>query len=471
MYSYYIRKIKYSLGAFVAKISSRNRGSYEIDMCNGPLLGKILRYVVPLILSGVLQLLFHSADLVVVGRFSGPVALAAVGTTASITHLLTTLFLGMSVGVNVLVAKYYAAGKAKDLYETVHSGIAIAIVFGAFLFVAGLLVTTPILQAMGTPDDVIDGASLYMKIIFMGMPAQLVYNFGSAILNATGDTRRPLYFLTIGGVVNVIINLFLVIVLGMDVDGVAIATITSQYISAVLVIRCLVGSTAVYALSLKSIKIYKEKFYEIVKIGLPAGMQGAMFSIANVLIQTSINSFGSIVMAGNTAAGSLEGFVFVAIFAFHQTAITFVSQNIGGKKYSRVPRVALLTVVCATILATILGFGLWIFARPLLAIYNSDPEVVEIGRTALFYFCAFYPIYGIMETLFGVLRGMGYSLMTMITALIGICVVRVIWIFTVFEYTNMLEVLYMSYPVSWFLSAVVAIIEYYWAKRRLAKPI
>ncbi len=465
----FLLKSRHCITKLVARFGRGNRGSYEIDMCNGPLLGKIIRYVVPLILSGVLQLLFHSADLIVVGRYSGPTALAAVGTTGSITHLLTTLFLGMSVGVNVLVAKYYAANRPKDLSRTVHSAIAIAILFGGFLFIFGQLVTKPILSAMGTPNDVIDSASLYMKIIFMGMPAQLIYNFGSAVLNATGDTRRPLYFLTIAGVINVLINLFLVIVVGLGVDGVAIATIISQYLSAALVVRCLVGSTAVYSINIKAIKIHKDKFAEIVKIGLPAGLQGAMFSIANVLIQSSINSFGSVVMAGNTAAGSLEGFVYVAIYAFHQTSITFVSQNIGGKKYSRIPRIALLSVICAVVVAMVLGYGLLLLAEPLLSIYNDDMEVVAIGKTALFYFCHFYIVYAVMETLFGVLRGMGYSIMTMVTALIGICGVRIIWIFTAFEYTNSLDVLYMSFPVSWIITATVAVIEFLWAKKRLLR--
>lgn len=307
--------------------------TYEMDMCNGPVLKKILIFSIPLMLSGVLQLLFNAADIIVVGRFAGSQSLAAVGSTTALINLLINIFIGLSVGANVVVARAYGGRRDKDVSEAVHTAIAVSIVSGVILIVMGFVFSKLMLELMGTPDDVIDKAVLYMRIYFAGMPVVMLYNFGSAILRAVGDTRRPLYFLTIAGVVNIVLNLFFVIVMNLDVAGVALATVLSQCISAGLVLRCLAKSEGGLKLELSKIKIHRKKMFQIFKIGLPAGMQGAIFSVSNVLIQSSVNSFGSIAMAGNAASANIEGFVYNAMNAVYQTNLSFTSQNIGGKKF------------------------------------------------------------------------------------------------------------------------------------------
>lgn len=324
--------------------------SYEIDMCNGPLLGKLLIFALPLMLSGILQLFFNAADIIVVGRFTGSHALAAVGSTSSLINLLVNLFIGFSIGANVLTAQYYGAKDQKNIHQTVHTSILVSILGGFLLVVIGLLLARPLLELMATPDDVLDQATLYMQIYFCGMPATMLYNFGAAILRAIGDTRRPLYFLFTAGVLNIFLNLFFVIVFHMGVAGVALATIISQALSAFLVVRCLTRLDGLCRLHLRQLKIYPEKLVRIIQIGLPAGLQGAVFSISNVLIQSSVNSFGSIAMAGNTAASNLEGFVYTSMNAVYQTALSFTSQNMGAGNYKRIGMilrrcVALVTVI------------------------------------------------------------------------------------------------------------------------------
>ena len=314
--------------------------SYEIDMCNGPLLGKLLLFTLPLMLSGILQLLFNAADIVVVGKFSGSQALAAVGSTGALINLFVNVFIGFSIGTNVLVAQYFGAKDEKNVQETIHTSVLLGMIGGVFLIALGILFAKPMLVWMGTPDDVLSQAVLYINIYFIGMPAMLVYNFGAAILRAIGDTRRPLYYLLIAGVINVILNMIFVIVLHMGVAGVATATVVSQAISAVLIVRCLMQTEGMYHLDLHKLHIHKGKLVGIIRIGLPAGLQGAVFSISNVLIQSSINSFGSIAMAGSTAAGNIEGFVYTAMNSVYQTALSFVSQNVGGGRQDRIPKIA-----------------------------------------------------------------------------------------------------------------------------------
>ena len=312
---------------------SANKNKYEMDMCSGSLLPKILLYSLPLMLSGILQLLFNAADIVVVGRFAGNDALAAVGSTSSLINLLVNVFMGLSVGTNVMVARFYGAGQKKELEEMVHTAILTSIVSGVILIFVGLALSRPALLLMDTPENVIDQSVLYIRIYFVGMPAMMLYNFGSAVLRAVGDTRRPLYFLMIAGVINVVLNLFFVISLSMGVAGVALATIISQAVSAILVLLCLMRSVSDYRVELNKLRIVKDKMLKMIQIGLPAGMQGALFSVSNVLIQSSVNSFGSIAMAGNTAAQNLEGFVYTAMNALHQTCISFTGQNYGAKQY------------------------------------------------------------------------------------------------------------------------------------------
>ena len=313
--------------------------SYEIDMCNGPLTGKLLRFAIPLMFSGILQLLFNAADIIVAGRFAGHQALAAVGSTSSLINLLVNVFIGLSVGTNVLCANYIGAKQEKAVSETVHTSVLLSLICGVILIFIGVLLARPLLTLMGTPEDVLNQATLYMRIYFVGMPATMLYNFGAAILRAVGDTKRPLYFLFASGVVNVILNLIFVIVFHLGVAGVAIATVISQCISALLVLRCLIHEEGMYRLHLNKLKIHKNRLILMIRIGLPAGMQGAIFSISNVLIQSSVNSFGSVAMAGNTAASNIEGFIYTAMNAFHQTSISFTSQNYGAGKKKRITRI------------------------------------------------------------------------------------------------------------------------------------
>lgn len=457
--------------ALIMRIHMRKRrkSSYEIDMVNGPLFGKIIRYAIPLMLSGILQLFFNAADIVVVGRFAGPTALAAVGSTGSLINLLINIFMGLSVGTNVLVARYYGARDMKNLSDTVHTSILASLVGGVALIFIGCFLAKPMLNLMGSPADVIDQATLYVRIYFAGMPAMMLYNFGAAILRSVGDTKRPLYFLAISGVLNVLLNLFLVIVCHMGVAGVAIATVASQVLSAILVLICLVKSDAPYRVDLKQLHIYKDKLLEMIRIGLPAGMQGTVFSISNVLIQSSINSFGSLVMAGSTAAGNIEGFVYTGMNAFYQTALSFTGQNMGAKKYERVGKIMRICVLSVAAVGTVLGSAGMIFARPLLSIYTTDPQVIEYGVNRMLLVCLPYMICGVMDTLVGSMRGMGYSILPMIVSLTGACGLRVVWILTVFAANHTLTTLFLIYPVSWTITGLAHFICFVIAYRKLRK--
>lgn len=455
------RKIQFMLLRLQMRRRHRRRSrGYEIDMCNGPLFGKILIFTVPLMLSGMLQLFFNAADIIVVGQFVGHTALAAVGSTGSLINLLVNVFVGLSVGTNVLVARYYGARDAKHLHETVHTSVLTSVLSGTALIVIGLILAEPLLTLMGTPDDVLDQAALYMRIYFVGMPASMLYNFGAAILRAVGDTKRPLYFLFISGIVNVILNLVLVLVFHLGVAGVAIATVTSQVISAVLVALCLIKTDAPYRLELKKLRIHKSKLLEIIKIGLPAGMQGAVFSISNVLIQSSINSFGSTVMAGSTAASNIENFVYTAMNALYQTALSFTGQNVGGGKYKRIGKIMRICVLDVTAIGILLGGGAYLCGSTLLSIYTSDPQVIQYGLERMMFVCLPYFLCGIMDTLVGSLRGMGYSIMPMIVSLTGACALRIVWIMTIFQMNPTLSTLFLSYPVSWFVTALAHFICY-----------
>lgn len=331
--------------------------TYEMDMCSGPILSKILAFALPLMLSGILQLLFNAADIVVVGRFAGSEALAAVGSTSSLINLIINMFIGLSIGANVVAARSYGARDAEAVSETVHTAVFSALVGGVILIFAGILLARPMLTLMGTPDDVIDQSALYMQIYFIGMPAFMLYNFGAAILRAIGDTKRPLYFLTLAGVVNVVFNLIFVIVFKMGVAGVALATIISQIISAALITLCLIKTEGPCHLDIKQLKFHKKSLMEMLRIGLPAGLQGTIFNISNVLIQSSVNSFGSLVMAGNTAASNIEGFVYTAMNAVYQTSLSFTSQNMGAKEFKRVDKVLVQCLLVVAVVGIVLGNG------------------------------------------------------------------------------------------------------------------
>lgn len=444
--------------------------SYEIDMVNGPLFGKILRFAVPLILSGVLQLLFNAADIIVVGRFTGSDALAAVGSTSSLINLLVNLFIGVSVGANVMAARYYGSGNGKEMFQTVHTAVLTALAGGCFMTVAGILAARPILELMGTPEDVLPQSVLYMRLYFIGMPAFMAYNFGAAILRAIGDTKRPLYFLSAAGVVNVLFNLLFVVVFHMGVAGVAVATVISQVISSFLVLRCLCKSEGIYRLELRKLHIHKDKLAAMLKIGLPAGFQGMMFNISNVLIQSSINSFGSLVMAGNTAASNIEGFVYIALNAIYQTSLSFTSQNVGAHQYKRVNRVLLICAVITVVLGTVLGTGAYLLGDVLLRIYSSDTQVIAYGMTRLAIIAVPYALCGMMDVLAGSLRGMGSSVLPMITSLTGACLFRVVWIFTIFRWEHSRFILYISYPISWTLVLVMNVACYFMIRKKRLGP-
>lgn len=446
---------------------SKTSNKYEIDMCSGPLLGKILIFYIPLMLSGILQLLFNAADIVVVGRFAGNESLAAVGATSSLTNLIVNLFIGLSVGANVLVARFYGAGQKNELKSMVQTALATAAISGILLIFVGFFVSKPALGMMGTPDDVIDHSVLYMRIYFAGMPFMMVYNFGGAVLRAVGDTRRPLYYLLIAGVVNVILNLIFVILFQMGVAGVATATVISQAISAALVVRCLLMTDSAYKLVLKDLRIAPDKLIKMFQIGMPAGLQGALFSISNVLIQSSVNSFGSIAMAGNTAASNIEGFVYTAMNAFHQASISFCGQNYGAKKYTRVGKVTAICLGLVTAVGLVMGSGAYLASGILLRLYSPDAEVIRYGTLRMAYICIPYFLCGVMDVMVGTLRGMGYAIMPMLVSLSGACLFRVVWIYTLFRQFPTLECLYLSYPISWSLTFLVHLICFMVVYRKL----
>ena len=443
------------------------KNSYEIDMCNGPLFGKILRFSIPLMLTSILQLLFNAADMVVAGQFAGSIALGAVGATSALINLLINIFIGLSVGANVEIAHFYGAKQEKDLSETMHTAIALSVLGGVILSVAGFLLANPLLSLMGTPTEILPHSVIYMKIYFIGMPVTLLYNFGSAILRAVGDTRHPLYYLSFAGAVNVILNLFFVIVCKMGVAGVALATILSQTISAVLIIRCLKQADGLCRFEWRKCRLHADKVKRILWIGLPAGFQGAIFSISNVLIQSSVNSFGAVAVAGNTAAANLEGFVYNAMNAFHQAAVSFTSQNMGAKKLERVKKIQLICQGCVTATGLIMGYTGLLFGKQLLSVYSSQQDVIAFGMRRLIIVFSTYFLCGNMDVLVGSLRGMGYSILPMVVSLMGACGFRIFWIFTVFAQYRTPEVLYASYPVSWAITASCHLICFLLINRKL----
>lgn len=452
-------------------VQKKKRASYEIDMCSGSILKKMLLFAVPLMFSSVLQLLFNAADIIVVGRFAGDNSLAAVGSTSSLINLLVNVFTGLSVGVNVLVAKYYGGKQQEDLHETVHTSILISIVSGFFLTIIGVVCAKQILHWMQTPDEVLGLAALYLRIYFLGMIAMMLYNFGSAILRAVGDTQRPLYYLLFSGVVNVVLNLFFVIVLHMDVAGVALATTISQCISAFLVLRCLIREKGGIHVDLKRLRIYKSKLKKIIQIGLPAGLQGTIFSFSNVVVQSSVNSFGAIVVAGNSAASNIETFVYVSMNSFHQAAISFTSQNVGAGKYERVNKILYTALGCVFVVGTVFGNLVVLFGEPLLGIYSANPEVIKAGMLRLMFLCSPYALCGMMDVMVGSIRGIGYAIMPMVVSLLGACGLRLLAIGTIFqlEQFHSISTIYAIYPITWFITFSTHVICFIIVRRKLAK--
>ena len=445
--------------------------SYQVDMCNGPIFKKLIIFAIPLILSGCLQLLFNAADIIVVGRFTGSEALAAVGSTSALINLLVNLFIGISVGANVVLGKYIGARDDENASKTVHTAIFISIVGGIFMIFIGFFFSKPLLELMATPEDVIDLSSLYMRIYFVGMPFFMLYNFGAAILRSIGDTKRPLYFLLISGIINVLFNLFFVIVFHMGVAGVALATIISEGISAILILLCLKHMDGPLHFELKDMRFHKELAFKMLEVGLPAGLQGIIFSISNVLIQSSVNSFGSVVMAGNTAASNIEGFVYTSMNAVYQTSLSFTSQNFGAKKFDRIDKILLECLGIVTVVGLVLGQGAYFFGQQLLSIYTNDKHVIAFGIERLSVISATYCLCGMMDTLVGSLRGVGYSILPMLMSLTGVCVFRVVWIFTVFKALHTQFSLYVSYPISWVITIFAHTICFLVVRKRIRKAV
>ena len=452
---------------------SRRSARYEMDMTSGPLLQKILRFSGPLILTGVLQLLYNAADMVVVGNYAGHEALAAVGSTSSLINLLVNVFMGLSVGASVQVARQWGAGNGAGVSRGIHTAIAVAGISGLLVGVLGFSLARPLLELMGNPEDVIDLAALYMRIFFLGMPANMLYNFGAAILRAVGDTRRPLVYLTIAGLVNVLLNLLFVIVFHMSVAGVALATVISQAVSMCLVLWCLCHSDGPLHLDLKKLRIDREQLAAIARVGLPAGLQGSLFSVSNVLIQSAINEFGSIAVAGNSIASNLEGFVYTSMNSIYQADLTFASQNYGARKPQRVKRVMWVCLGTVAVMGLVLGFSFRALGTPLLSIYNRDPEVIRFGLLRLDVIMPTYCLCGMMDTMVGQLRGVGCSVTPMFVSLAGACLFRIVWILTLFAQPawHTLPVLYLSYPVSWALTFAVHLLCWYAVSPKLLKSI
>ncbi len=451
---------------------TKKKSLFEIDMCNGSILGKMLLFTVPLMFSGILQLLFNAADVIIVGRYAGESALAAVGSTGALINMLTNVFIGLSVGTNVLTARYFAAKDDGAVEQVVHTSILLSLIGGVILTIIGIVFAPAILLLMNTPEgEVLELASLYLRIYFVGMTATVLYNFGSAILRAIGDTVRPLIFLVIAGVINVALNFFFVVIVGIGVAGVAIATVVSQCISAVFVTVCLVREKSAVRLVFKNLKIHKDMFVQILKIGLPAGFQGTLFSLSNVVIQSAVNSFGKTVIAGNSAAANLEGFVYVAMNSFHQAVISFMGQNVGAGKYKRVNRILYTALGCVTVTGLVLGIGVMLLGEPLLGLYTESSNAVDAGLVRLKHICAIYFLCGIMDVMVGALRGIGKSILPMIVSLLGACGFRLLWIATVFQIPQFhcIETVYISYMISWILTAVTHMVCFAVTRKKLKR--
>ena len=443
------------------------KNKYEIDMCNGTIMDKLITFAFPLMLSGVLQLMFNAVDIIVVGRFSGSSSLAAVGSTTALINVFTNLFIGISLGANVLAARFFAAGREKEMSETVHTSITFALISGIAMAIVGQICAKGALELMGTPEDVIGLSALYMRIYFLGMPFFMLYNYGAAILRAVGDTKRPLYFLIISGVINAVLNMVLVIVFDLGVAGVAIATVFSQMISCVLVLICLARTDASYRLYISKLGMKQEYLEQIFRVGIPAGIQSTVINFSNALLQSSVNSFGSTAMAGYTAANNVLGFLYMSINSVTQACMSFTSQNYGVGKYKRMDRVLLDCLILSVSVAFLLGCGAYIFGTQILQIYTEDAQVVQCGLEILSITTVPYFLCGIMDLFPGALRGMGYSAVPMILSIIGTVGTRILWIFVFFPQYRSLYFLFISYPGSWLATIVMQVICFVVVRRHV----
>lgn len=463
------------------ELTQKRKNKYEMDMCSGNLFKKIVIFCFPLMLMGILQLLYNTADLIIVSNFSDdPSALGAVGSTSSLINLVVNLFMGLSVGTNVICARYFGSKNEKAMSNAVHTSVLISIIVGTLLGIVGFFIAGPLLRMMNNDDKL---SELYLKIYFIGMPFNLLYNFASSILRAVGDTKRPLYFLTIAGIINVLLNILFVICFDMSVAGVALGTIISQAVSAILVMITLIKTKESYGIKLNKLKIHKKELLEIAKVGLPAGIQSSIFSISNVLIQSSVNNFDKVastiagttistVKNGNSAATSVEGFVYAAMNSVYHAALAFTSQNVGAKKSKNIKKVMVYSLIYVTIVAASLGAILFIFGKQALSIYTTNPDEINVGYIRLHYLCLPYFLCGIMDVMVGIIRGLGYGLTPMIVSIVGVCGFRIFWILFIFQNNtsftdyNDLNLLYISYPISWIITFTIHLITYFILSRK-----
>lgn len=458
-------------GRIIPNIGGVCMNRNKVDMINGPLLKNVILFALPLMFSNVLQLLFNAADIVVVGRFAGEQALAAVGATSSICFLLVTVFNGLSIGANVVIARNFGANNDQKIHDSVHTAMMLSVIGGFFLLVIGQLFSKPLLHLMDTPEDIIELSALYLRIYFAGMPGFMIYNFGSSILRAKGDTKRPMIFLTVSGILNVVLNLIFVIYFHMSVAGVALATMISQLNSAILVWNVLIHEQGALKLYPKELKIEKETAVDILKIGLPAGVQGMVFSLSNVVVQSSVNTFGSIVVAGNSAANNIEGFVYNIMNAFYQACMTFTGQNIGAKRYDRINKILITCMILIVIAGITAGLSAHLFSDFFLGLYTEDPSVIAAGKIRLSFVALFYVFNGTLDIFVGSLRGMGKASVPTLLSIFGICGVRLLWIWTVFPIQKTLSSIYVAFPLSWSITTVLQMVYWFVQRRKLDQSI
>lgn len=442
------------------------KSKYEIDMCNGSIMDKLISFSFPLMLTSILQLMFNAVDIIVVGRFSGSRSLAAVGSTTALINIFTNLFIGISLGANVLAARYYAAEKEKEMSEAVHTAITLALVSGIIMAFVGVGASRFALTLMDTPDDVISLSVLYMRIYFMGMPFFMLYNYGAAILRAVGDTKRPLFYLIAAGLTNVALDILLVVVIPLNVAGVAVGTVTSQMISCILVLRCLYKSEGCYQLRFSRLMIKGDHLKLIFQVGIPAGIQSTVINFSNALLQSSVNSFGSTAMAGYTAANNIMGFLYSAVNAVTQACMSFTSQNYSVRKQKRMDRVLMNCIILTVGVSALMGIGAYVFGSQILRIYTSDPDVILCGLEVLSITTVPYFLCGIMDLFPGAMRGMGHSGVPMILSVIGTVGTRIVWVYLFFPNHRSLHFLFISYPASWMLTIIMQAICFYFVRKQ-----
>ena len=444
---------------------------YEIDMCNGSIMDKLISFSLPLMLSSILQLMFNAVDIIVVGRFSSSQTLAAVGATTALINIFTNLFIGISLGANVLAARYFAAGRDKEMSESVHTAITLALISGVIMAFVGVAMSRTALELMATPGDVINLSVVYMRIYFMGMPFFMLYNYGAAILRAVGDTKRPLVFLIAAGLTNVVLDLLLVIVIPLGVAGVAIGTVASQMISSILVLRCLYKSEGSYQLRFSKLKIRWVYLKRIFQVGIPAGIQSTVINFSNALLQSSVNSFGSTAMAGYTAANNILGFLYAAVNAVTQACMSFTSQNYSVGKQKRMDRVLLDCMLLSAGVSAVIGVGAYVFGSQILRIYNTEPEVIQCGLEILSITTVPYFLCGIMDLIPGALRGMGHSAVPMVLSVIGTVGTRIVWIYGFFPQHRSLHFLFISYPGSWIITIAMQAVCFWFVRKKCIRQL